>query len=377
MAKPTTIKVGMIGLGGVAQAHLQAFELLAAEGNSCVSLVAVCDVRQEAADTVAERFTVAAFADYHALLEQSDIDVAMVLTPASTHRAIVEAAAAKGIDVFCEKPIAVTAEDAEAMVDACANANEGRGVRLFYGSCYRYLPAIIKAKAVIAEGAIGDVQLMTEQAIGGHGIDGYTELAPIHYPLGGPGGPGMGLVDHGVHLIDIFPWLTDSTIVAAHGRGSVSGQAAGSEYMVMQLANGAVGHLLYNAATYTAGLPSEGMFSGGQAWLTDATVADAGGWENDPGSISIYGSHGALRIFHYTNALFINNGDGPQKVSLEGRAAFGHFASQLEDIAETIVHNKQPSINGAAGVTALKALLQVYRSPSLLTNHTLLEVIHA
>ena len=184
----------------------------------------------------------------------------MVLTPASTHRQIVEAAAGKGIDVFCEKPIAVTVEDAQAMVSACDRA----AVRLFYGSCYRYLPAVIKARKLIQQGAIGQVQLLTEQAIGGHGIDGYQQLAPIHYPIGGPGGPGMGLVDHGVHLIDIFPWLTDSSIVAAHGRGQISGEPAGSEYMAMQLSNGAVGHLLYNAATFSAGLPNEGMFSGGR-----------------------------------------------------------------------------------------------------------------
>ena len=373
MSNHTAIKVGMIGLGGVAQAHLQAFELLSAEKNHCVSLVAVCDVREEAAKEVAQRFNTSAFTDYNDLLAQSDIDLVMVLTPASTHRAIVEAAAAKGLDVFCEKPIAVTAEDAEVMVAACADAK----VRLFYGSCYRYLPAIIKAKALIAEGAIGDVQLMTEQAIGGHGAEGYLELAPIHYPTGGPGGPGMGLVDHGVHLIDIFPWMTDSSIVAAHGRGLVSGEPPSSEYMAMQLSNGAVGHLIYNAATFPTGLPNEGMFSGGQAWLTDATVADAGGWENDPGSISIFGSQGSLRIFHYTNALFINNGDGPQQVALYGRAAFGHFATQLEDIADVIHRHGEPTITGEDGIAALKALLQVYRSPQLLTDNILMEVISA
>ena len=364
LEKPNTIKVGMIGLGGVAQAHLQAFELLMAEGNRSISLVAVCDVREEATEAVAKRFNVAAFSDYQTLLEQADIDLAMVLTPASTHRAIVEAAAAKRLDVFCEKPIAVTQEDGDAMVDACADV----GVRLFYGSCYRYLPAIIKAKALIAEGAIGEVQLLSEQLLGGNGKDNYIELAPIHYPLGGPGGPGMGLVDHGVHLIDIFPWLSNSPIVAAHGRGHISGEAPSSEYMVMQLANGAVGHLLYNAATYSSGLPSEGMFSGGQAWTVDATVADAGGWENDPGSISVYGSEGALRIFHYTNALFINQGEGPQQVALEGRAAFGHFASQLEDVANVIHSGGEAPVSGEVGVTALKALLQVYQSPSLLAH---------
>lgn len=356
MSDKKTVKVGMIGLGGVAQAHLQAFDLLASENNDCLKLVAVCDVRQQAVDEIVQRYNIAGFTDYQSLIDNSDVDLVMVLTPASTHRVIVEAAAAKGIDVFCEKPIAVTKEDGDVIVNACDYA----GVKLFYGSCYRYLPAIIKAKALITAGEIGDVQLMTEQMIGGHGRDSYQQLAPIHYPLRGPGGSAMGLMDHGVHLIDIFPWLTNSSIDSAIGHGQIAGDEPTSEYMVMQLSNGAVGHLLYNAATYAAGLPNEGMFSGGQAWLPDGSVVGAGMWENEPGSIAVYGATGTLRIFQYTNALFINKGKGPVSVELMGRAAFGHFATQLEDVADAICQNRAPSVSGADGVEALTALLEVY-----------------
>jgi len=345
------LSIGIIGLGGVAQAHLQAYELL-----NNVAIVSVCDVRADVAETIAKKYQAQAYSDYRKLLNAGGIDLALVLTPASTHREIVEAVAAAGIHVFCEKPIAVTLEDAEAMVAACKQAK----VKLFYGSCYRYLPAIVKAKQLIQSGAIGDVQLMTEQLIGGHGKENYTELLPIHYPIGGPGGPGSGLVDHGVHLMDIFAWLNDSEIVSTQGKGLISGEPASSEFTVMQLANGALGHLLYNAATYPTGLPNEGMFSGGQAWLADDTVAKAGMWETEPGSISVYGTTGSLRIFHYTNALFINNGEGPHQVQLTGRPAFGHFATQLEDCAEAIFDNRDPSMAGEDGVRALKALLSVY-----------------
>jgi len=345
------LSIGIIGLGGVAQAHLQAYELL-----NNVAIVSVCDVRADVAETIAKKYQAQAYSDYRKLLNAGGIDLALVLTPASTHREIVEAVAAAGIHVFCEKPIAVTLEDAEAMVAACKQAK----VKLFYGSCYRYLPAIVKAKQLIQSGAIGDVQLMTEQLIGGHGKENYTELLPIHYPIGGPGGPGSGLVDHGVHLMDIFAWLNDSEIVSAQGQGLISGAPASSEFMVMQLANGAMGHLLYNAGTYPTGLPNEGVFSGGQAWLADDTVAEAGMWETEPGSISVYGTTGSLRIFHYTNALFINNGEGPHQVQLTGRPAFGHFATQLEDCAEAIFDNRDPSVAGEDGVRALKALLSVY-----------------
>ena len=349
----SVLRVAMIGLGGVAQAHLQAFDLLP----ESLELVSVCDVRPEAAAEVADKFSAQAYSDYKALLAGTEVvDLVMVLTPASTHRAIVEATAAAGLPVFCEKPIAVTMDDAEAMVKACAKA----AVPLFYGSCYRYLPAVVKARELILAGAIGEVQLLTEQLVGGHGAEGYRELAPIHYPLGGPGGPGMGMVDHGVHLIDVFPWITGTEIVSASGHGHISGEPATTETMRMQLSNGAVGHLLYNAATFSTGLPNEGMFSGGQGYKNDSSVADAGGWENEPGSISVYGSTGSLRIFHYTNALFINTGEGPQQVAVSGRPAFGHFATQLEDIADALANQRAPSITGEDGVKALDALLEIY-----------------
>jgi len=346
-----TLSIGIIGLGGVAQAHLQAFELL-----DNLTVVSVCDVRTDVVAAVSKNLSAIAYTDYRELLDAGNIDLAMILTPASTHREIVEAAAEQGIHVFCEKPIAVTLGDAEAIVAACKHAK----VKLFYGSCYRYLPAIVKARQLIQSGEIGEIQLMTEQLIGGYGKEHYVELPPIHYPLGGPGGPGMGLVDHGIHLIDIFSWLSDSEIVSVQGKGLISGAPVSSEFMVMRLANGAIGHLIYNAATYSTGLPNEGMFSGGQGWLTDASIVEAGAWENEPGSISVYGTTGSLRIFHYTNGLFINQGEGPRQVELKGRPAFGHFATQLEDCTEAIFDNREPSVTGEDGVRALKSLLGVY-----------------
>lgn len=343
--------IAIIGLGGVAQAHMQAFELL-----PDLRIVAVCDVREEVAQAVADKVQAQAYTDYRDLLNSSHIDLVMVLTPASTHREIVEAVAQAGHHVFCEKPLAVTLEDGEAIVNACQQAK----VKLFYGSCYRYLPAVKKAYELIRSGVIGEIQLMTEQLVGGHGLAGYQELPPIHYPVGGPGGPGMGIVDHGIHLIDIFSWFTQSDIVKVQGKGQIAGAPAASEFMAMEFANGAMGHVLYNAATYSTALPNEGMFSGGQGWQVDGSLAQAGSWEPEPGSISVYGTEGSLRIFHYTNALFLNSGAGPKQIAVSGRPAFGHFATQLEDCVDAIIEDRAPSISGSNGVRVLKAMLSVY-----------------
>lgn len=344
-------RIAVVGLGAVSEAHLQAYELV--EG---VDIVAVCDLRRDVADKIAERYGARSCTDYRVLIEAGGFELLIVLTPAATHREIVEAAARARLHVLCEKPLAVTAEDGEAMVEACRAA----GVTLFYGSCYRYLPAVRTAREMIRSGAIGDVQLMTEQLIGGTGLAGYKECCPTHYPAGGPGGAEMGLVDHGIHLIDVFSWFAESDVVRVEGRGQISGAPPVSEAMAMYFESGALGLLTYNAATFSTILPNEGIFSEGRGYLADGSIAEAGSWEHEPGSISVYGTAGSLRIFHYVNALFIRDADGLRRVPLKGRPSFGHFATQLEDCIAAIRDDRAPSVGGEDGVAALKLMLDVF-----------------
>ena len=344
-------RIGIIGLGGVAQAHLEAYRLLPR-----LRIVSVCDMRADAAIAVANRFSARAYTDHRALLDDGGIDLALVLTPAATHRAIVEAVAEAGIHVLCEKPLAHSLEDAEAMAAACARAS----VKLFYGSCYRYLPAVRKAFELIRSGAIGRLLLMSEQVVGGSGFAEYRELGPVHYPPGGPGGHGLGLVDHGIHLIDIFSWFAGSPPERVTGAGQIAGAAACTEFMTMSFPGGASGHLLYNGATFSATLPAEGQFSGGQGWLIDGSISEPGAWEAEPGSISVHGTDGALRILHYANALYLRDGRGLRRIDLDGRPAFGHFATQMEACIDAIATGKPPEAGAEEGVSALRALLSVY-----------------
>lgn len=345
------VRIGVIGLGEVAEAHLAAVaELREAQ------LVSVCDVSAPTAARVATETGAAMFTDARALIEAGNIDLVLVLTPCATHRRIVEMAAAAGIDVFCEKPLALSISDGESMIAACKAAK----VRLFYGSCYRYLPAVKAAKALIEQGAIGRIQLMSEIAVGGRGLAGYRQWSPVHYPLGGPGGPGMSLIDHGIHLIDVFSWFTGEQPVATVGKGQIAGTPADSEYLLLTYPSGATGHLLYNNATFSASLPNEGMFTGGTGWSTDGSIVKSGDWQNDPGSIMIWGTSGSLRIFHYANALFANYGKGPQAISLHGRPSLGHFTTQLEVCLRAILENRPPDLPGEVGLDALKSLLPIY-----------------
>jgi predicted dehydrogenase len=244
------------------------------------------------------------------------------------------------------------------MIAACAAA----GVRLHYGASYRFLPALRAARELIGGGAIGTVRLLREQVVGGRGAAAQQALPASHYPLGGPGGSAMGLVDHGVHLADAFAWLTGSTVAGAQGAGNRSGDPLTPEHLTLRLANGAVGSLLYDEGTFFTDLPGEGLFSAGAGWSADG-YSEGGGWDAHPGCIHVHGTDGALRAFHYANVLVLFDARGMRQIPLRGRAAPGHFTTQIETFADEIAGGLPASCPPEAGLEALQAVLAAYDPP--------------
>ena len=158
-----TLRVALIGLGDVAIAHLEGYRDV--EG---IEVVAGADLRVERSKQVADRYGFRPYTDYRELLAREKPDIACVLTTVKTHREITEAAADCGVHVLCEKPLALSVADTEAMITRCRDC----GVKLFYAASYRFLPPVVKARELIHSGAIGEVQLMVETMMGGSGIGG-------------------------------------------------------------------------------------------------------------------------------------------------------------------------------------------------------------
>jgi UDP-N-acetyl-2-amino-2-deoxyglucuronate dehydrogenase len=345
-----TLRVGIIGLGGVSGPHLDAYANV-----DEIEVVAAAEIDANRREAAVRRHGLTGYADFEKMLATERLDIACVLTPVATHRDVVVACARRGVNVLCEKPLATRLEDAQHMVAACDKA----GVSLFYGASYRYLPAVIAAREIIRQGGLGNVLLLTESVIGGNGPSSHVPMSVIHYPEGGPGGSGMGLVDHGIHLIDLFPWLTDSGVDAISGRGNVSGQAPGTEFVMMRLSCGAIGQLLYNDGTFSASLPAEGVFSLGDAWSVTGPQS-ANTWHSEPGTICVYGTQGALRIFHYANRLYIRDKSGLREVPIDSPPPPVQFALQMESFAESLASGADPEVDGQDGIRALELLLQLY-----------------
>jgi predicted dehydrogenase len=351
-----TIRVALIGLGDVAVAHLEGYR-----GLADIEVVAGADVRADRARQVAERYGFQPYTDYLDMIAREKPDIVSVLTTVKTHREITEAAADHGVHVLCEKPLALTVADTEAMIARCRD----RGVKLFYAASYRFLPPVVKARELIRSGAIGDVQLLIETMLGGTGTEGYQVMGFAHYPAGGPGGSGWGLMDHGIHLVDVFEWLSGSPVAAVYGRGQISGERPASEFMLMEFANGASGHLLYNDATWATELPNEGLFSSAPGWmeLVKENPAGRGGrWQEQPGNIRVFGTEGSLRIFHYANQLFLRTASGLEQIPVEHQPMPAQFGAELASFAKSIREGTEVEVPGEIGRHALHAILSVYES---------------
>jgi UDP-N-acetylglucosamine 3-dehydrogenase len=141
------MRFGLIGVGGMGR-----YQAATIAGVPGLELRAIADPSLPAAGAeLAARLGVELTADPQALIARPDIDAVVLATPTDTHAELAIAAARAGKHIFCEKPLARTLAEGEAMIAAAAQA----GVRLAVGHVVRYFPEYAAARAMIQRGEIG------------------------------------------------------------------------------------------------------------------------------------------------------------------------------------------------------------------------------
>jgi predicted dehydrogenase len=352
MSPTPPLRIGLIGLGTVGRLHLEAYRELKRG-----QIVAVADSDTSVLAKLGTTSEIKLYTDLNDMLAREQLDIACVMTPAASHESLTAVCAEHRVNVLCEKPLALTVESARRMIAKAKDC----GTRLFYGSSYRFLPAVVAARKLILSGDIGQVLIIREQSIGGQGADRSVSMPFHHYPKGFPGGFAMGLVDHGIHLIDVFSWMMNTTARRASGKGNISGSAMHTEHLTIEYANGAIGHLLYSECTFATDLPVEGQFSQGDGWDFSGFTR-AGGWIKHPGCIHVHGTNGSLRVFHYANLLFHFGPEGVKKIAIDGEPAPAHFAAQMECFIDDVLLDRPASTSAEAGVDALSILYAAYEN---------------
>lgn len=148
MVKAEMVGVGVIGTGRAGRVHCENF----AVNVPGARLVAVCDLNRESAAEVARQWGARAHTDPEDFLQDQALDAVVVATPTYTHAAMVQAAAEAGKAILCEKPLAVTGEEAEKM----AAAVQKHGVVFVMGFMRRFDRSFQRAREIIRRGDIGE-----------------------------------------------------------------------------------------------------------------------------------------------------------------------------------------------------------------------------
>jgi predicted dehydrogenase len=208
--------VGMVGYAFMGAAHSQAwrtaprfFDLPLAPR---MRVVAGRDAA--AVKAAAERLGWdASTTSWQDLLVRDDVDLVDVCTPGDTHAEIAIAALEAGKHVLCEKPLANTVAEAEAMV-AAASAAAQRGVWATVGFTYRRVPAIQLARRLVEAGRIGTVRHVRAQYLQDWIAD---PAVPLSWRLDRTKAGSGALGDIGAHIVDLAQFVTGERLVGVNG----------------------------------------------------------------------------------------------------------------------------------------------------------------
>ncbi|MFF1528922.1 Gfo/Idh/MocA family protein [Cellulomonas sp. NPDC058312] len=202
-----TLGVGMVGYAFMGAAHSQAWRtaprffdlprtpVMRVLGGRDASAV------KTAADRLGWQDSVTSWQE---LVARDDVDLVDVCTPGHTHAEIAVAALEAGKHVLCEKPLANTIAEAEAMV-AAAESAAARGVRSMVGYTYRRVPAVQLARQLVADGRIGTVRHVRVQYLQDWLAD---PQAPLSWRLDKQAAGSGALGDIGSHAVDLAQFIT-------------------------------------------------------------------------------------------------------------------------------------------------------------------------
>jgi predicted dehydrogenase len=190
-----TLRFGIIGAGNIAPVHAVAINSI--EG---AELLAVADSNPERGQVLAEKFGGTPYTDYHDLLARNDVDAVTICLPPYLHAPVTLDAAAAGKHILCEKPMAISLAECDAMIAACEKAGVTLGV-VFQG---RFEPLALQLKTAIDSGELGQLLWVSANTFW-HRTDAYYRSGDWRGILAKEGG-GV-LMNQAIHAVDLLLWL--------------------------------------------------------------------------------------------------------------------------------------------------------------------------
>jgi predicted dehydrogenase len=339
------LRIGIAGCGAISRNHLEAFRAL-----DDVVIVGVCDIDLQRAHDTAEAWGIPAAVNTVQELLDLDLDIVSVCTPHPTHEDVVLQAAAAGVHVLCEKPIATDLESAERMVKACDDADVKLGV-LFQR---RFWPAAQRIRAAIDDGTLGR-PIMGQCSVMLHREPDYYSRDAWRGTWANDGG-GV-LMTQAIHYIDLLQWFMGDV---AEVYGKINTYKHGEHIEVEDSATAVITFTSGAMATLeasTAVSPSLGV----QIRVTGETGASASLTEFPEGSdgrVDLWAVSGSIS----TEPVYPAGVDPNVSLASINGQLIPHHTAQVRDFVRSIRGGGEPAITGQDATKALRILLAVYES---------------
>lgn len=268
------IHVGIIGCGAISKMHIDSYLQI-----PDTKIVAVNDVKEASARRVADQLGVDWYTDLDAMLAREDLDLVSICTPSGLHAEAAIAAAKAGKHVVVEKPLDVTLEKIDAVIEAC-RANKVQLHCIFnnrYRGCYAFL------KRAIESGRFGKL-INANASVRWYREPDYYLKSPWHGTVALDGGGA--LMNQSIHFIDLLLWMAGDVESVSAYTGTLLHKTIETEdtaVAALRFKNGALGTVLATTSTYP-GYPAELQIVGerGSASICDGIIRNWSFTDADP-----------------------------------------------------------------------------------------------
>ena len=321
------LQLGLIGAGRIGQVHAATIT----QRVERAALVAVADVNIGAAQACAARYRLSrATGDPYALIADPRIQAVLICSSTDTHAPLIEAAAAAGKHIFCEKPIALNLDATRRALDAVARA----GVKFQVGFNRRFDPNFSRARQAIVDGEIGEPHAL-------HIISRDPEPPPPAYVTASGGL----FLDMTIHDFDMARFLIGDEVEEVY----------------------AVGAARVDRAIGEAGDIDTAMvllrFAGGAFGTIDNSRRAAYGYDQ---RVEVFGSLGAVNVSNnYPNSVVVSTARGvcrDRPLHFFMQRYIESYQREVEAFIEAVLDDKPVAVGGQDGLAALLLALAAGRS---------------
>lgn len=330
------LNFALVGCGRISKRHA---ELLGENQISGARLVAVCDKDFSKTQIIAKKYDISAYSDMHEMMKTESIDVVVVLTESGLHAHHAIELAPYGAHVMVEKPMALTLDDADAMIEACDN----HGVKLFVVKQNRFNLPVVQLRKALEEGRFGKL-IMGTVRVRWCRPQAYYDQDSWRGTWAYDGGV---LTNQASHHVDLLEWMLGDveSVFAKSKTALVDIEAEDTAVVILKFRNGALG-------------------------VIEATTAIRP--KDLEGSLSILGEKGSVEIGGFAvNEMktwnFSDSLDGDSEVIEKYSVnppnvyGFGHQA-YYEHVIDCLNNKTAQLVDGLQGRKSLELINAIYES---------------